>query len=61
VERSLPTASAAEGSGLPVLSGLEQGAELLQPPEQIDYLADEVNNEELSNQEHWLRPPSQRT
>jgi hypothetical protein len=31
---------------------------LLEPPEEIDYFADDVNKEELSNQEHWPRPLS---
>ena len=31
---------------------------LLEPPEKVDYLADEVNEEELSNEEHRPRLPS---
>jgi hypothetical protein len=33
-------------------------AGLLQPPEEVDDLTYYINKEELSNQEHWLRPLS---
>lgn len=61
VDVDLSPRVAADRSSRSILPQQHKQTELLKPPEEIDDFADHVYKEELSNQEHQVRPLSQST